>query len=63
MRITEGISGFWHYHLSNEGDIGRALCGAVVMPTGMKLKDWGVKFGEHFPKCPTWCKECERHKP
>ncbi len=58
MNIVEGISGLWHYHLSNS--ITYALCGAQTMRTSMALDEWGKPFGEHFPKRPTWCKECER---
>ena len=58
MRITEGISGYWHYHLSDSVSRSRALCGAQTMDTAIQLKDWGVPFGEHFPKRPTWCKKC-----
>ena len=25
------------------------------------LEDWGVPFGDHFPKRPTWCSRCS-HK-
>lgn len=58
MKVTEGILGYWHYHLSTDDSPYIALCGAKVMGTEIQLKDWGVPFGEHFPKRPTWCKEC-----
>jgi hypothetical protein len=60
MVITEGVSGLWHYHLSKEDEKTRGLCGARVMTTSILLKDWKVPFGAHFPKRPTWCKECDR---
>lgn len=59
MKVTEGVAGMWHYHLSHDGSKIRALCGAPVMATGSQLEDWGLVFGEHFPKRPTYCKECD----
>lgn len=58
--ISEGVSGVWHYHLSDESTGHRGLCGAHTMPTKIRLQDWRVQFGEHFPKRPTWCDECEK---
>lgn len=58
--ITEGVSGLWHYHLSDEEKKTRGLCGAQTMHTAMRLADWKVPFGEHFPKRPTWCAACDR---
>lgn len=57
--ITEGISGLWHYHLSESGKTTRGLCGARTMHTSIMRRDWRVPFGEHFPKRPTWCDKCE----
>ena len=62
MKVTEGILGFWHYHLSNDDSPSKALCGAKVMATSMDLKQWGIPFGEHFPIKPTFCKSCELAK-
>ena len=60
MKVTEGISGYWHYHLSQDGKF-TGLCGARTMDTSLKLEDWGLQnWGEHFPKRPTFCKECDR---
>jgi hypothetical protein len=56
--ITEGVSGMYHYHVSEHQHSGRSLCGAATMNTGMRLQDWGVPFGDHFPKRPTWCAIC-----
>ena len=58
MIITEGISSVWHYHLSYDGKHTKALCGADTMSTAMTLDMWGMPFGEHFPKRPTWCRKC-----
>jgi hypothetical protein len=60
LKITEGIAGLWHYHLSDASKPYRGLCGAQVMHTAIMLQDWRVPFGEHFPKKPSWCAECER---
>ena len=62
MKVTEGISGMWHYHLSNDNMPNMALCGARVMPTSIKFKDWGLPFGDHFPKKPTYCQKCDSLK-
>lgn len=59
-KVTEGILGYWHYHLSPEESPYVALCGAKVMHTSIDVRSWGVPFGEHFPKRPTWCDECEK---
>ncbi|MET3371974.1 hypothetical protein ABIC89_001015 [Variovorax boronicumulans] len=58
LAITEGISGLWHYHLSDEAKKMRGLCGAQTMHTAMPLTAWKVPFGENFPKRPTWCEAC-----
>jgi hypothetical protein len=62
LLITEGVSGLWHYHLSKPDAKTRGLCGAWVMSTSIKQKDWKVPFGAHFPKRPTWCAECEKKR-
>lgn len=57
--VSEGIAGYWHYHISEPGKTTRGLCGAKTMHTSINIRDWRVPFGEHFPKRPTWCHECE----
>jgi hypothetical protein len=59
LEISEGISGVWHYHLSPKGKATRGLCGARTMHTSIPLTGWKEPFGEHFPKRPTWCEECD----
>jgi hypothetical protein len=59
VKVTEGVSGLWHYHLSEDDSKTKALCGATVMNTSTRLEDWGLAYGEHFPKRPTYCKECD----
>lgn len=59
MRVTEGIGGVWHYHISEDAKFTRGLCGAQTMHTAIPIEQWGKKFGEHFPKHPTWCRQCE----
>ena len=62
MKVTEGISGYWHYHLSQDGKF-TGLCGARVMDTGLKLEDWGLQnWDRRNPRRPTFCKECDRLK-
>lgn len=58
LKITEGVSGLWHYHLSLPTNPSRGICGALVMRTSIPRDDWGLPFGEHFPKRPTWCAKC-----
>jgi hypothetical protein len=61
LRITEGIAGYWHYHFSRADDTPtKSLCGKPVMYTSIPLDQWRVPFGEHFPKRPTWCDDCEQ---
>jgi hypothetical protein len=59
LKVTEGISGMWHYHLSEAKRETRAICGAQTMTTSIPLEEWRVPFGEHFPKRPTWCEKCD----
>lgn len=59
LHIVEGVSGLWHYHLAKSGTNATALCGARTMGTNIKIEEWALPFGEHFPKRPTWCHECE----
>ena len=59
LKVTEGISGVWHYHLSEAHRESRAICGAQTMGTSIPLEGWRVPFGEHFPKKPTWCEKCD----
>lgn len=56
--VTEGISGMWHYHLSDPKTFTRGLCGAKTMKTAIEAVDFGKSFGDHFPKRPTWCATC-----
>ena len=53
LKIVEGISGVWHYHLARDG---KALCGARTMPTGLRLNTWGFR-SDHLHE--TYCRECE----
>jgi hypothetical protein len=65
LRITEGIHGTHHYHLSRvrPASVGKgmiaeptALCGAWVMATELPLTTWGYRghLGEHY------CAICSR---
>lgn len=59
LKVTEGVSGMYHYHLSEAHRTSRALCGAMTMGTSIPLEGWKVPFGEHFSKRPTWCEKCD----
>lgn len=58
--ISEGFMSMWHYHISYSDKPTRGLCGKQTMHTSILVKDWQVPFGEHFPKKPTWCNECNK---
>lgn len=36
--VTEGIAGYWHYHLSSSDETSMALCGSRTMPTKIQLE-------------------------
>lgn len=38
LKITEGIAGIWHYHLSLLNHTTRSLCGAQTMRTSIPLQ-------------------------
>lgn len=63
MRVVEGITGYWFYHLRDDTDPNHlllpALCGAKVMPASIKLESWG-KTPENYHIPEKWCKECPR---
>jgi len=56
-QITEGISGSWHYHLSDKSG---SICGAKVMYTAIPVEMWNTKFGKGFPTPATWCEKCNQ---
>lgn len=56
--VTEGISGYYHYHLSKEHETTRSLCGVKVMPTCVPLTAWG--FVGHLRE--HWCEKCKPKK-
>lgn len=60
LQVTEGIHGYWFYHLSEPGKHWKSLCGKSTMQTSMPLSHWGVPFGDHFPIKPRYCRECEK---
>lgn len=63
LRITEGVSGLWHYHLSLP-DQYQGLCGARVMNSNLLLSDWNLaKNPAHFPKGATYCAKCDAARP
>lgn len=56
LHVTEGIAGYWSYHLSRQGTNATALCGARTMSTSIPLSGWG-HIGHLNEK---WCTECTR---
>jgi hypothetical protein len=54
--ITEGIMGYWYYHLSKPENINQSLCGKQVMRTAMSNTDWGIntELKERY------CSNCEK---
>ena len=55
--VTEGSTGYWHYHLSRRASIMRGLCGAPTLPTAIPVSAWGAKE-EGLPKPPKYCEKC-----
>ena len=62
--VTEGINGYWNYHISIRGRETFALCGERTMRTSVPFSQWGV--GRAAPKgapiTGRWCKACESAK-
>lgn len=58
--ISEGSTGFWHYHLSRRGNPIRGLCGAATLPTAMPVSAWGSPGEAGLPKRPNYCEKCAR---
>lgn len=55
MSITEGIEGYYNYHLCSDGKTSKALCGAATMQTYVPLSAWGTI--SHLNE--SWCKKCK----
>jgi len=53
-QVTEGISGYWHYHLSPKSNLSRVLCGARTMHCYLPFDRWG--FVGHLNE--KYCDEC-----
>ena len=59
MRVVEGVSGTWFYHLTDKDSDAVALCGAQTMHTAAPLSSWG--FAGHPGHIRyRYCKECEK---
>jgi hypothetical protein len=54
LKVAEGISGTWFYHLSCDEYSTRALCGERTMLTGVPLSAWGKRG--HLNE--RWCDKC-----
>ena len=59
LRIVEGASSTWAYHLSTTGKSGRAaLCGKHdVMSTALRLSTWNSE-PSHIPS--SYCAKCSK---
>lgn len=56
--ITEGVAGYWYYHISEEHNFMKSLCGKDTMKTSIPLKHWNNIEQEHIPI--KFCKECDK---
>lgn len=57
LRMVEGVSGVWFYHLTNMESSATALCGARTMACGARLSSWGFK-GHHGHIKYGYCDKC-----
>ena len=53
--VTEGVSGYYYYHISEYLNFTRSLCGKFVMQTQVHLSTWGTT--SHIRE--KWCSECK----
>ena len=62
--VTEDFSSVWHYHLSNQENPYRGLCGVWTTRTNIPLDRWG-KTPPNYHILESWCKRCQqlRNKP
>ena len=58
VRMCEGISAMWRYHLClKDDDTGaRSLCGRMTMSCNSRIESWGLR-PDHMPT--SYCSECE----
>ncbi len=56
MIISEGVMGYFYYHISPNNTLTKSLCGKTVMPTQIPVNTWGIvgHLNERY------CKECEK---
>ncbi len=52
--ITEGVMGYYHYHISDKDKFIISLCGAQTMQTSISSDSWGQK--SHLNE--RWCNKC-----
>ena len=56
--ITEGIHGYWFYHISEKDKFTKSLCGKDTMKTSIPLEQQNKLNGDgHIPV--KYCKECD----
>ena len=60
--VTEGVAGYWHYHLSEKGKEYRSLCGRPTMRTSIPLHRFGL--WQAAPDSAMikgrWCEACQK---
>lgn len=56
MIISEGVEGYYFYHISPDDSPTKSLCGKTVMPTQIPVSTWGFKG--HLNE--RYCAECEK---
>ena len=58
LRVVEGSSGTWFYHLATGSDF-TSLCGKQTMACALPMSAWGTVT--HLKE--RYCKECEKRRP
>jgi len=54
--VTEGVMGYWFYHISHKDTFTKALCGVNVMMSSLPLSEWGETG--HLNE--RYCQKCEK---
>ena len=58
VRVVEGSSGTWFYHLSRDPKGLRSLCGKATMPCQLPRSAWGTVT--HLRE--RYCRDCVAHE-
>lgn len=57
--VTEGVEGYWYFHLSKPDKFTVSLCGRRTMQTGITRDFWGSVCGNKSIRYK-WCEECAK---